>query len=195
MDERPPKAPLPGAPVSRKSPSTSFLPWAAPAVERAAGQLEPVPVSAYFQSESRSSGAPIALKLRFHIHMPYFSEPASINGSPQTSVLKISGFQSNPSEELCAASDGCGARRDPRGSPFVAVPSRPGAALCRGRSRRPRRGGSRPPPSGPGLCPAGPALWRWGAGGSPSPLPPGPGRQKLSETIVFLVSGSPCRAL
>lgn len=146
------------------------------------GQSEPVPVSACFQPKTMSSGALIGLELRFHIHMPYFSQAASINGSAQALVLKISGFQSNPSEALCsAASNGCGARRDPRGS--NAAPTLAGSRAPSGRSRGLRRGGSRLPPRCSGSCPAGPVLW-W-RGRAAAPLPPGLGAQKLSETVVF----------
>lgn len=165
------------------------------------GQPQPVPVSAYFQPESRSGGAPITLKLRFHIHMPYFSQAASINGSAQTPVLKISGFQRNPSEALCAASDGWGPRRVPRGSPATAAPAPAGSrALPGAQPPAPSRRLPASPPRCPGPCPAGPALRRGGrAGGSPAPLPPclppGPGTQKLSRLSRSLVSGSSRRAL
>lgn len=146
-------------PLHEKAPNF-FPPLGCPSRSRAAGQPEPVSLSACFQPESRSSQAPIALKLPFHIHMPYFSQVASINGSAQTPVLKICGFQRNPSEALCAGSDGCGARRDPRGSPG-------GAALSPGHSR-----------GSPGLHRALPR-------GICAPLPSGPGTPKLSTTVLF----------
>lgn len=132
-DPRKRSSPVP--PLHEKAPNF-FPPLGCSSRSRAVGQPEPVPVSACFQPESRSSQAPIALKLPFHIHMPYFSQVASINGSAQTPVLKIRGFQRNPSEELGAGSDECGARRDPRGSPATAAPSPAGAALSRGLSPR-----------------------------------------------------------
>lgn len=164
-DPRRRSSPVP--PLHEKAPNF-FPPLGCSSRSRAVGHPEPVPVSACFQPESRSSQAPIALKLPFHIHMPYFSQVASINGSAQTPVLKIRGFQRNPSEALGAGSDGCGARRDPRGSPATAAPSPAGAALSRGLSR-----GSPPP------------LHRALPLGISAPLPSGTGTPKLSATVLF----------
>lgn len=148
------------------------------------GQPEPVPVPAYFQPESRSSGAHITLKHRFHIHMPYFSQAASINGSAQTPVLKISGFQRNPSEALCAASDGCGARRDPRGSPATAAPAPTGSRALPG--AQPRAPSWRLPASPRLPLPRAVPRGTGGGGGrQPRSLPPVPGTQKLSKAVVF----------
>lgn len=173
----------PVPPLHEKAPNF-FPPLGCSSRSRAVGQTEPVSVSACFQPENGSSQAPIALKLPFHIHMPYFSQVASINGSSQTPVLKICGFQRNLSEAVCAGSDGCGARGSPGAPPGLprhrrALPA--GTALGRGHRRR----SLRPPPP----------LHRALALGIGAPLPSSTGTPKLSRLSCSLISESPCRAL
>lgn len=123
MGSAAPRAPLPADPFPGGAAELRSFPRPSWAV----GQLE----RAHSQAERRAGRAPITSKPRFHIHMPYFPRAVSINGSTQTPLLKINGFQRNPDEATRAAGAG------------LAVPP-----------PRPRHGAPRrPPPPGCGPVP------------------------------------------
>lgn len=122
-DGRAPKAQFPRASVTGKSPELISSPGLLQPF-KGRGAAGACACLCVFPAGEQVQPSAHRIKTAFPYSYALFSQVASINGSAQTPVLKMCGFQRNPSEALCAGSDGCGARRDPRGPP--APPALPG---------------------------------------------------------------------
>lgn len=149
-DGRPPKAQLSRASVTGKSPELLSSPGLLQPF-KGRGAAGACACLCVFPAGEQVQPSAHRIKTAFPYSYALFSQVASINGSAQTPVLKMCGFQRNPSEALCAGNDECGARRD-HGAPRYRPPS-PGSRAQPGTAAP---GTPAAAPTGP--CPSAPAL-------------------------------------